>query len=141
MTRKHTILSLLALATAALVTASIASASSANGASLVIRHQVRGCHSWALNGGAFNPKQSISLARGATLTVKNTDVMPHTLIKANGPAVLLRNATMGRMGAVATVTFRAGGTYVFTTKAGEDYTTGVKTTGPDNVLSLIVHVR
>lgn len=133
--------SLLLLAAAALMAASIATASSSNGASLVIRHETRGCHSWSLNGGPFNPSQSVSLARGATLTIRNTDVMPHTLIKANGPAAVLKNAAMRHMGAIATVIFRSSGTYVFTTKAGEDYMSGVKTVGADNILSLVVHVR
>ena len=47
---------------------------------------------------------------------------------------------MKRMGAIAHVTFSAKGTYVFTTKPGEDYMTGVKTTGEDNVLKLVVKV-
>lgn len=137
----RTITSLLFVLAAALTAASIASASSATGATLVIRHQTRGCHSWSLNGGPFNPRQTLSLARGASLTIKNTDVMPHTLIEARGPAALLQHAAMNRMGAVATVTFRATGTYVFTTKTGADYMPGVKTVGPDNILSLVVHVR
>ncbi len=139
MPRKLT--SLLFLLVTALTAASIASASSSHSATLVIRHQTRGCHSWALNGGPFNPSQKITLARGATLTIRNTDVMPHVLIKANGPAAVLKHAAMNRMGAIATVTFLKSGTYVFTTKAGEDYMAGVKTTGPDNILSLVVHVR
>jgi len=141
MARKRTILSLLTLATAALVTASIASASSSNGATLLIRHQTRGCHSWALNGGAFKPNQSISFVRGATLTITNTDVMPHTFVQLSGPSALLKHPAMSRMGAVATVTFGKSGTYRFTTKAGEDYMAGVKTIGPDNILTLVVHVR
>lgn len=132
---------LLLLFAPALTAASIASASSASGATLVIHHQTRGCHSWSLNGGPFNRSQTVGLARGATLTIKNTDVMPHMLIEANGPVAVLRHADMNRMGAVATVTLRSSGTYVFTTKAGEDYMSGVKTIGPDNILSLVVHVR
>ena len=139
MTRKLT--TLLFLLAVALTAASIASASSATGATLVIRHQTRGCHSWSVNGGPFNPSQTVSLVRGATLTIKNTDVMPHMLIEANGPVALVRNAAMNRMGAVSTVTFRSSGTYVFTTKTGADYMSGVKTVGPDNILSLVVHVH
>ncbi len=140
MTRKRTFLALLPLAAAALVAVSMASASS-SGATLVIRHQVRGCHSWALNGGGFDPSQTISLARGATLTITNNDMMPHTFLQLAGPAVVLKHAVMGRMSAIATATFRSRGTYRFTTKAGEDYMSGIKTIGPDNVLTLVVHVR
>jgi hypothetical protein len=45
------------------------------------------------------------------------------------------------MGATTTVKFLHPGTYVFTTKPGEDYMKGVKTTGEDNVLTLKVVVR
>jgi hypothetical protein len=39
------------------------------------------------------------------------------------------------------VTFTKPGVYTFTTKAGEDYMSGVKTIGEDNVLKLTVTVR
>ena len=48
---------------------------------------------------------------------------------------------MSHFGATSKVTFLRAGTYVFTTKAGEDYMKGVKTTGEDNVLTLKVVVR
>jgi hypothetical protein len=44
------------------------------------------------------------------------------------------------MSARAHVGFPAKGTYVFTTKAGEDYMQGIKTIGEDNVLKLTVIV-
>lgn len=138
MTRKLT--TLLVLFAAALIAASVGSASSVTGATLVIRHQVHGCHTWSVNGGAFKASQIISLARGATLTITNNDMMPHKLIEANGPAALLQHAAMNHIGAVSTVTFRAGGTYVFTTKPGEDYMP-MKTVGADNILSLVVRVH
>jgi hypothetical protein len=47
---------------------------------------------------------------------------------------------MARMGASAKVTFTKPGVYKFTTKVGEDYMSGVKTTGEDNVLKLTVTV-
>jgi hypothetical protein len=47
---------------------------------------------------------------------------------------------MKHMGATAYVGFPTKGTYVFTTKAGEDYMSGVKTIGEDNVLKLVVTV-
>ena len=48
---------------------------------------------------------------------------------------------MSHVGATASVKFPRAGTYVFTTKAGEDYMKGVKTIGEDNVLTLKVVVR
>ena len=48
---------------------------------------------------------------------------------------------MSHMGATTTVKFPHAGTYVFTTKPGEDYMKGVMTTGEDNVLTLKVVVR
>jgi hypothetical protein len=63
--------------------------------------------------------------------------MSHALIKLSGPAVRMRNGSampmgmgmhgpaapgvMNRMGATTTVSFTHAGTYVFTTKPGEDY--------------------
>jgi hypothetical protein len=126
-------------------------------ASLTIRHQVRGCHSWSLNGGAFKAFQTIHLAKGGSLTVTNNDVMPHQLVKASGPAIAVKlvragmmgagmmkhplgHGMMGRMGATVKVTFPAAGVYKLTTKVGEDYMEGMKTIGEDNVLRAIVTV-
>lgn len=47
---------------------------------------------------------------------------------------------MNYMGATTKVTFPKSGTYTFTTKPGEDYMTGIKTTGEDNVLKVTVVV-
>jgi len=47
---------------------------------------------------------------------------------------------MGHMGARSTVTFPTAGTYSLTTRPGEDYRAGVKTTGPDNTLRIKVVV-
>jgi hypothetical protein len=44
------------------------------------------------------------------------------------------------MGASVKVTFSKAGTYLFKTKAGEDYMPGVKTIGEDNILRLTVTV-
>jgi hypothetical protein len=126
-------------------------------ASLTIRHQVRGCHSWSLNGGAFKAVHTIHLAKGGSLTIVNNDVMPHQLIKTSGPAMRVKavdvgmmgagmmkhpigQGMMGRMGATVKVTFLAKGVYKLTTKAGEDYMEGMKTIGEDNVLRAIVTV-
>jgi hypothetical protein len=44
------------------------------------------------------------------------------------------------MSATLRVTFPKAGVYTFTTKVGEDYMSGVKTIGEDNVLRLTVVV-
>ena len=115
-------------------------------AKILIRHQIRGCHSWSVNGGTFRPAQHVRLARPGTVTIVNNDVMPHRLIQKGGPAVkYLGKPNMAHMGASATVKFLRAGTYRFTTKPGEDYPSmkgmkGMKTIGEDNVLTLQVVV-
>ncbi|MBA3842299.1 MAG: hypothetical protein H0X39_06725 [Actinobacteria bacterium] len=151
-TRTIPILALLVLAG---TFAAVAPANPASHASLTIHHQLRGCHSWSLNGGAFGTSKSVTLRHGGSVTVTNNDVMPHKLIESSGPAVLYtrvsRGGSMGmhgtyppamlaRMGAATSITFSKPGVYRFTTKAGEDYMSGVKTTGEDNVLRLTVRV-
>jgi len=140
MTCKRTLTSLAVVAAAALAVASLAAASSPT-ASILIRHQVRGCHAWSVNGGPFKASQTLSLARNATLTITNNDVMPHKVVQTAGPAALLQGAAMSHMGATATVRFKSAGVYRFTTKPGEDYMAGVKTIGEDNVLVLIIRVH
>jgi plastocyanin len=145
---------LLALLALAGVLAAVAPAAS-NQASLVIRHQTRGCHSWSLNGGAYTPSQTIVLTRGGSVSVTNNDVMPHQLVKTSGPAVTISRLSSGmgmgkrssspamlaRMGAAAKLTFTKAGLYHFTTKPSEDYMKGIKTVGADNVLRLTVRVK
>jgi plastocyanin len=151
--RATPVLALLALAG---VLAAVAPAASSH-ASLLIRHQVRGCHSWSLNGGAYSASHTIVLSRGGSVTVTNNDVMPHQLVKTGGPAVRYTRLSAGtngvmalkgtfppamlaRMGAADRITFTKAGVYHFTTKAGEDYMKGIKTIGEDNVLRLTVRV-
>jgi hypothetical protein len=124
---------------------------------LVIRHQVRGCHSWSLNGAAWKVSQTVHLARGGSLLVTNNDVMYHRLIKVSGPAVaykLVRTGTpmmgtvklpwvagmMGRPGATVRVTFPSPGVYRLVTRFGEDYMPMGETIGEDNSLELVVTV-
>ena len=152
-------LSILVFVVAATVAGSLygsARASAAGGnATLLIRHQYAHCDAWSLNGGPFRARQSLTLKRGATLTVVDGDVMPHRLVELAGPAVTMRNATtmpmmggyvprtpglMNHMGASTTVTFSTAGVYRFRTRAGEDYLSGVRTSGADNVLTLTVKV-
>jgi plastocyanin len=132
----------LTLALTVIFAGAASAATKPGSASLLIRHQVAGCHSWSVNGGAFKATQTIALRHGAHLTVTNNDVMPHTLVLTKGPALTIAHATMGHMGTSLSVTLTRPGTYHFTTKPGEDYPTmaGMKTTGEDNVLKLTVVV-
>jgi len=149
--------SLITLAVFAAGATLAAGAAAASPATLTIRHQLRGCHTWSLNGDPFAPSQTVKLARGTALTITNDDVMPHALVQLGGPAASVTNlmpsgkpavgaanahpGRMGRPGAESRVVFAHPGVYRFTTKAGEDYMPGVKTIGPDNVLKLTVVVR
>ena len=130
---------------AACAAALLVSSASAQGtaATLTIRHQVRGCHTWSFNGGPYKAAQWITRSRGATLAGKNNDVMPHKLVRTSGPAVQLRTPLMNHMGAIARVRFTKAGVYHFKTKPGEDYSWASKmeTKGEDNILRLTVTVH
>jgi plastocyanin len=116
-------------------------ASAHGSATLTIRHQMRGCHAWSFNGGAFKASQSVTLERGTTLTVTDNDIMSHKLVQVSGPTLRLSaSAYMHKMGASTHVVFTKAGVYTFTTKPGEDYFKGMKTIGEDNVLKLKVRV-
>jgi hypothetical protein len=133
---------LLPLAIAAILVGGAASSMSAPGhASILIRHQVQGCHAWSVDGGAYLARQSITLRRGSVLSVLNADVMPHTLILTSGPSLHISNASMSKMGASLKLTLVHVGTYRFTTTAGKDYMAGVITSAKSNVLRLTVVVR
>ena len=139
MSTKHTT-SILAALAAALVAATAALASAPSHASILIRHQVRGCHAWSVNGGAFKASQTLTLRRGGSITITNDDVMPHMLVKTSGPAITANGLRMAHMAATAKVRFAHPGVYRFTTKPGEDYMAGMKTVGEDYVLHLTVKV-
>jgi len=154
-TRTLPLLALLALACAL---PSGAPAASLGHASLVIRHQLRGCHAWSLNGGTYRPSQTAEIRAGGWISVTNNDVMAHKLVKVAGPAVSYTRLSAGmagramgmsgrfppamlaRMGASVRVTFTKPGVYRFTTKPGEDFMPGMQTAGADNVLRLTVRV-
>jgi hypothetical protein len=142
--RKRTISMLAAVILAALFAGAASAALShlsPSPASVVIRHQTRGCHSWSVNGSPFAAAQKIVLKVGASLKVTNDDVMPHQLVQTSGPKVIVpARARLAHMGAFTTVTFAHKGVYLFTTRAGEDYMKGVKTIGEDNILRLKVTV-
>ena len=86
-----------ALALAALVALAVTSAAPAGGrATVTIRHQMRGCHSWSFNSGPFKPSQSVSVKAGTVLRFTNNDVMPHKLVQAAGPKLRLCIRTCSR---------------------------------------------
>ena len=133
-----------ALAFAALVALAVTSAAPAGGgASIAIRHQMRGCHSWSFNSGPFKPSLFVSVKVGTVLKITNNDVMPHKLVQTAGLKLRLVHPNMSKMASSATVTLTQTGVYRFTTKAGEDYAwaQSMKTVGEDNVLHLTVHVK
>ena len=111
-------------------------------ATITIRHQMRGCHSWSVNGGASRALLKTTLARGGTIRFVDNDVMSHKLVKTSGPAVRYQgNPAMRHMSASVSVTFAKAGTYRFITKFGEDYPgMAMKTIGEDNVLHLVIKV-
>ena len=137
---KRTYSTLATVVTAVLLAGAATAASPAGHASILIRHQMRGCHSWSVNRGPFKATQSIALRRGGWITVVDNDVMPHKLVQTSGPSARIQTPSMAHMGATAKVSFAHSGVYRFTTKVGEDYMAGVKTTGEDNVLRLTVRV-
>ena len=102
---KHTHSILAAVAAAAIVAGVATAASPASHASLLIRHQVRGCHSWSLNGGQFRAQQAVTLRRGGSITVVDNDVMSHKLVETSGPAARLQAPSMARMGAIAKILY------------------------------------
>jgi plastocyanin len=147
---------LVALAAALTALAVAGSAVASSNVRLTIRHQVRGCHAWAIGSSAYRASQTLKVKAGTTLTFTNNDVMPHRLVQLAGPSVRLHNLAapttgmglhgpfapgmMGRMGASTRLVLTKPGTYRFTTRAGEDYMAGMKTIGEDNVLRLTVTV-
>ena len=141
---------------AAVLAASVLAAPAATN-TLVITHKVKGCHIWALNGAKPAVNQTIKLHPGQMLTIRNTDVMPHQLIKTSGAAVTMKLVNSGmmstgtlkapyaagmmpHMSSTLRVSFPKAGTYTFKTAAGEDYMAGVKTVGEDKVLKVKVVV-
>ena len=124
--------------------------------SIVIRHQLRACHTWSLNGGAYRASLDVRLARGGSLTITNIDPMVHKLIQEAGSRVGMRTIShdhlnvvglhkitgrgvMSHMGAAVTVTFPRAGLYRFTTKDLGDYFE-LKAVGEHNHLMLAVRV-
>ncbi len=133
--------SLLAFLALAAVVASAAVASTPRHASITIRHQLKGCHSWSIGHNPYTSHVDAKLAVGGSITFTDNDVMSHRLIVKSGSPVFAGSHAMTHIGATVKVTFPRAGIYRFTTKVGEDYMKGVKTVGEDNVLTLTVTVR
>jgi hypothetical protein len=110
--------------------------------SLMITHIVKGCHTWAVGTGTpVAPSTTLHVAPSTTVVITNNDVMPHLLKSVSAAGAVLTTPAMNRPGAKTTVAMpKQPGVYTFTTKAGEDYSKGIKTTGPDNTLKLKVIV-
>ena len=143
MQRKHTIRGA-ALVFAALAALAVTAAAPAQStATITIRHQMRGCHSWSFNSGPFKASQSVRVKAGTVLRFTNNDVMPHKLVQTVGPRVRLAHPNMSKMASSSSATLTQKGVYRFTTKAGEDYpwAGSMKTIGEDNVLRLTVYVK
>lgn len=146
---------LLAILGGTLVAPAPASVDAASG-SVVIRHQLRGCHTWSLDGGRYTSALSARVARGGSLTVMNLDPMVHKLIQQGGPRVGMRmiphehmrmvglhkvtgRGVMSHMGAAVTISFPRPGVYRFRTEdLGEYFELAAK--GEDNELTLVVRV-
>jgi len=110
-------------------------------ASGTIEHVTKGCHTLNIAGMAkSSPTATVHLAVGGVLKLQDNDVMPHKIYSVSGPQASFTGADMTQMGARSTVTFPSAGTYVLSTKAGEDYTNGIKTIGEDNTLKIRVVV-
>jgi hypothetical protein len=110
--------------------------------SLMITHIVKGCHTWAVGAGTpVAPSTTLHVAPSTTVVITNNDVMPQVLKSVSAPGAVLTTPAMNRPGAKSTVALpKRPGVYTFTTKPGEDYAKGIKTTGPDNTLKLKVIV-
>ena len=79
----------------ALASAGVAAGSS-NGASLVIRHQVKGCHEWSLNGGSYGVVKTVKLSRGGTLSITDNHMWPRAH-QAERPAIERAPGQAGRV--------------------------------------------
>jgi plastocyanin len=129
------------LAAAIAAAAFAAQAVAGSTVNITIRHQKVGCHTWAIGNGAYKATQSLTVKAGTALKFTDNDVMPHQLIEVAGPKIAIAGSNLDKMGAHTTITLTKPGTYVFGTKAGEDYRKGVVTVGDDNVLRLVVTVK
>jgi plastocyanin len=108
---------------------------------ITIQHERVGCHSWAVGNGAYKATQAVTVKRGTSLEFIDNDVMPHQIVEIAGRKLAISGSHLTKMGAHTAITLTKPGTYVFGTKAGEDYTKGIVTVGEDHVLRLVVTVK
>ena len=78
-------------AAVALGLAATAGSAASAPATLTIRHQAVGCHSWSLNGGAYRVEQTVRLREGQSLRVVNGDGHVHRLVKLSGGSLGYRH--------------------------------------------------
>src|SRR3954468_9039202 len=101
---------------AATAAALAATASASPTTSILIRHQVQGCHTWSVNGNGYAAAQKIVVRPMTKFTITDNDVMPHTLVQLSGPKVSFAAPAMNKPGAHASFQLFKKGTYVFRTK-------------------------
>ena len=107
-------------------------------AKLTIIHVQRGCHVWS-TGKRQAEGAKVFLRRGQTLTVLNQDLDVHRLVHLSGPKAALGPALM--MNQRTTVRFTKAGVYRLRTQTSEmPGMPEMKTTGPDNLLPIVVVV-
>jgi len=140
MERKKIAVAASAFAVTALVFAAVASAHAPQ--TIMIRHQMRNCHTWSFANGPYKASLKIRVDQDATIRFVNNDMMPHRLLQVGGPKTIIMKPSMNHTGAAAVLMFPGKGVYKFRTKAGEDYGgMDLKTIGKDNVLRLTVVVK
>ena len=126
---------LLALARPAALSAATAVSGSPGNASLVIRHQTRGCHSWSVERRPVQGKPDVTLRHGGPLTVTDNDVMPHTLVLTSGPALRIAHPKLGHPGASLTITLTKPRRLSLHDEGRRGLHGRLKTIGEDNVLA------
>lgn len=132
-------------------------ATAAKSDSIVIRHQIKGCHAWSLNRGPYRAMLETRVARGSSITITNVDPMVHKLIQLSGRPVAMQHTAdhhmtrtglkhitgrgvMNHMEASIRVTFLKAGVHRFTTEDLGDYFE-LDSTGEHSHLMLVVRVR
>ncbi|HKB93661.1 MAG TPA: hypothetical protein VKC62_05455 [Gaiellaceae bacterium] len=132
---------LIAVAAALAAAAFAGQAAASSTVTITIRHETVGCHAWAIGNGAYKATQALTVKAGTSLRFVDNDVMPHQIVEIAGRRLAIHGASLAKMGAHVNITLAKPGTYIFGTKAGEDYTKGIVTKGADNVLRLVVVVK
>ena len=136
---KRSLLALVSLAATAPLLPG-AAASPARNATVLIRHEAKGCHSMSVNYGAYRATQVVRIAPGGVLTVINNDVEVQQFVQLSGPKARVKDGVMDRPGASARMTFPRRGTYRFRNEEGKPFVPDFEAEG-ENVLRLIVVVR